>query len=40
VSKWLFFSFFDIQVFVGSVKILEKFLWGSWKVLEKSWFFQ
>jgi len=21
------------------VKVLEKFLWGSWKVLEKSWIF-
>ena len=32
VSKWLFFLIFlDIQVFVGSVKVLEKFLWGSWK---------
>jgi len=38
VSKWLFFLIFlDIQVFVGSVKVLEKFLWGSWKVLD---FFQ
>ena len=35
VSKWLFFLIFlDIQVFVGSVKVLEKFLWGSWKVLD------
>jgi len=24
---------------VGFVKVLEKFLWGSWKVLEKSWIF-
>jgi len=24
---------------VGSVKVLEKFLWGSWKVLEKSLIF-
>jgi len=40
VSKWLFFLIFlDIQVFVGFVKVLEKFLWGSWKVLEKSWIF-
>jgi len=35
VSKWLFFLIFlDIQVFVGSVRVLEKFLWGpgkSWK---------
>jgi len=40
VIKWLFFLIFlDIQVFVGSMKVLEKFLWGSWKVLEKSWIF-
>jgi len=35
----IFSHFLDIQVFVGSVKVLEKFLWGSWKVLEKSWIF-
>jgi len=29
--------FLDIQVFVGSVNVLEKFLWGCWKVLD---FFQ
>ena len=37
VSKWLFFLIFlDIQVFVGSVKVLQKILMG---VLEKSWIF-
>jgi len=35
----IFFHFLDIQVFVGSVKVLERFLWGSWKVPEKSWIF-
>jgi len=39
VNGYFFLIFLDIQVPVGSVKVLEKFLWGSWKVLEKSWIF-